>query len=115
MNIRRTIVLLAILAIAASAHAQTCSGGPDGGMDATGNQCGSSPVPSSNAAPAAAIPAKARRVARAGTSAGKVERTERASASTARTGETANPARHSTTNATPTTGSVIATGAAPGR
>jgi hypothetical protein len=113
MNIRRTIVLLATLAMAASAHAQTCSGGPDGGMDATGNQCGSSPVPTSSAAPAAAIPAKARGVARAGTSAAKVERSERASASNARTGATANPARRSTTSATPTTESVIAAGTAP--
>ncbi|MFO1313962.1 MAG: hypothetical protein U1F58_00015 [Burkholderiales bacterium] len=27
------------IAAAGTAHAQACSGGPDGGMDATGNQC----------------------------------------------------------------------------
>ena len=31
--------LIAALAIAPGAHAQTCSGGADGGMDATGHQC----------------------------------------------------------------------------
>ncbi len=39
MNIGRTICLVVALTAAGSLHAQNCSGGPDGGMDATGNQC----------------------------------------------------------------------------
>jgi hypothetical protein len=39
MNIGRTICLVVTLAAAGSLHAQNCSGGPDGGTDATGNQC----------------------------------------------------------------------------
>ena len=39
MNIGRTIFLVVTLTTAGSLHAQNCSGGPDGGMDATGNQC----------------------------------------------------------------------------
>lgn len=39
MNIGRTIFLVVALTTAGSLHAQNCSGGPDGGMDATGNQC----------------------------------------------------------------------------
>jgi hypothetical protein len=39
MNIRRTLFLVVALTAAGSLHAQNCSGGPDGGMDATGNQC----------------------------------------------------------------------------
>ena len=41
MSVRRTIILTAALALASPVGAQTCSGGADGGMDATGNQCGS--------------------------------------------------------------------------
>jgi len=41
MNIRHMIVVAAsTLTFAASVQAQDCSGGADGGMDATGNQCG---------------------------------------------------------------------------
>lgn len=39
MNAIRTMLVAAAFALAASAHAQDCSGGADGGMDATGNQC----------------------------------------------------------------------------
>ena len=61
-----------VLAISLSAHAHDCSGGPDGGSDATGNQCndaaaivapsansaivastGSAPAPATKVAPAA--------------------------------------------------------------
>jgi len=34
-----SLIAAAALAFAASAHAQNCSGGTDGGTDATGNQC----------------------------------------------------------------------------
>ncbi len=39
MNAMRTMFVAATFAFVASAHAQECSGGEDGGMDATGNQC----------------------------------------------------------------------------
>ncbi len=39
MNAIRKMLVAAAFALAASAHAQECSGGADGGMDATGNQC----------------------------------------------------------------------------
>ena len=40
MRTVRTLILAAMLAaLAAPLHAQQCSGGPDGGADATGNQC----------------------------------------------------------------------------
>jgi hypothetical protein len=49
--IRATLVAAAVV-LSASAHAQDCSGGPDGGMDATGNQCShSSPVAERAATP----------------------------------------------------------------
>lgn len=35
----RVLFLTAWIALASTASAQTCSGGADGGMDATGNQC----------------------------------------------------------------------------
>lgn len=37
--VRSAGCIVAAFAIAGQASAQTCSGGPDGGMDATGNQC----------------------------------------------------------------------------
>jgi hypothetical protein len=46
--VRSAGCIVAAFAIAGPASAQTCSGGPDGGMDATGNQC--------NAWVAAALP-----------------------------------------------------------
>lgn len=56
------------IAFAGSVHAQGCSGGPDGGMDATGNQCSDpggvayttapAPAPLLTAAPGI-VPAKA--------------------------------------------------------
>jgi hypothetical protein len=39
MNIVQLTAFAVVLACAAPAHAQVCSGGPDGGADATGNQC----------------------------------------------------------------------------
>jgi hypothetical protein len=39
MNQLHALIAAAALALAASAHAHDCSGGNDGGMDATGNQC----------------------------------------------------------------------------
>lgn len=40
MHLIRTIFFAAAVVCAGSIHAQGCSGGADGGMDATGNQCG---------------------------------------------------------------------------
>ena len=41
MNVHRMIVLAAsTLTFAVPVHAQSCSGGAEGGMDATGNECG---------------------------------------------------------------------------
>ena len=37
--VRSAGCIVAAFVIAVPATAQTCSGGPDGGMDATGNQC----------------------------------------------------------------------------
>ena len=39
MNVARPICLVTVLVLIAPLHAQTCSGGVDGGMDATGNVC----------------------------------------------------------------------------
>lgn len=39
MNLRHTFLAVAVLALTGAAHAHDCSGGSDGGMDATGNQC----------------------------------------------------------------------------
>jgi len=39
MNLRHTLIAAAALAFAAAAQAHECTGGTDGGMDATGNQC----------------------------------------------------------------------------
>lgn len=51
-NAIRTMLVAAAVVLSASAHAQNCSGGPDGGMDATGNQCShSNPVAGSAATP----------------------------------------------------------------
>ena len=39
MNIVSAFTLAATLILAGDLHAQACSGGPDGGTDASGNQC----------------------------------------------------------------------------
>lgn len=39
MNLIGTLFLATAVALAGNARAHSCSGGPDGGMDATGNQC----------------------------------------------------------------------------
>jgi hypothetical protein len=44
MSVARTICLTIALASSGFLHAQSCSGGIDGGMDATGNQCTSPEV-----------------------------------------------------------------------
>jgi hypothetical protein len=51
-NAIRAMLVTAAVVLSASAHAQNCSGGPDGGMDATGNQCShSNPVAAGAATP----------------------------------------------------------------
>ncbi len=52
MNAKLPLSMIAAALFSLSAHAHDCSGGPDGGMDATGNQCNavaSAPVASSDA------------------------------------------------------------------
>jgi len=39
MNLRHASIAVAAFLLAATAHSHDCSGGADGGMDATGNQC----------------------------------------------------------------------------
>ncbi len=39
MNATRTMLIALALAFGGAVHAQGCSGGADGGMDATGSQC----------------------------------------------------------------------------
>jgi hypothetical protein len=59
----KSLSLIAAMALSFSAHAHDCSGGANGGMDATGNQCNDmasiATLVSSDAAtvPAAAMPA----------------------------------------------------------
>ena len=53
------LIAAAALVLAASAHAQDCSGGKDGGMDATGNEC-TQPAPIVAAAQTPAKPGAAR-------------------------------------------------------
>jgi hypothetical protein len=51
-NAIRAMLVAAAVVLSAAAHAQNCSGGPDGGTDATGNQCShSNPVAASTATP----------------------------------------------------------------
>ena len=46
MNVHRMIMFATAACLATLARSQDCSGGPDGGMDANGNQCSySNPVP----------------------------------------------------------------------
>lgn len=54
MKTLRVLCLVSAFACAA-ANAQTCSGGADGGMDATGSQC-SAPASGVDAAPPATAP-----------------------------------------------------------
>lgn len=53
MNLRHTLTAAAAVLLAATAQAHDCSGGTDGGMDATGNQC-NEPASFVAAAPASA-------------------------------------------------------------
>ena len=39
MNVKLLIPFVAATLFSVSAHAHDCSGGPNGGMDATGNEC----------------------------------------------------------------------------
>jgi hypothetical protein len=53
MNSRYAWIAAAALLLSAASHAHDCSGGADGGMDATGNQCspaGSAVAPAETAA-----------------------------------------------------------------
>lgn len=59
MNQLHALIAAAALVLAASAHAHDCSGGNDGGMDATGNQC-NEPASVVAAAQAPARPVAAR-------------------------------------------------------
>jgi len=52
MKIIRTLSLAAAVFLAAPLHAQVCSGGTDGGTDATGNQCNDPGAMASYVAPA---------------------------------------------------------------
>ena len=52
-------IIAAALVLATSAHAHDCSGGTDGGMDATGNEC-NQPAPIVAAAQTPAKPVAAR-------------------------------------------------------
>lgn len=53
MNNPRTLAFAAVFLFAGAVHAHDCTGGADGGMDATGNQC-NAPIAFATAAPAAA-------------------------------------------------------------
>ena len=57
MSVARTICLTIALASSGCLHAQSCSGGIDGGMDATGNQCTSPEVLATAYATQASAPA----------------------------------------------------------
>lgn len=105
MNPHRMIVLAAVtLAFAASARAQTCSGGADGGMDATGNQC-ASPIATTPGGGAVALlqPADAGALRRAAIAAPVLARTTQRSARIAAAGR-----------GTPAPASAIAPAPAPG-
>ena len=39
MNISHTVCCMAMVMVSGALHAQGCSGGMDGGMDVTGNEC----------------------------------------------------------------------------
>lgn len=54
MKLRYALVTTIVLALAGVAHATECSGGSDGGMDATGNQCTQAPAATQAPAPAVA-------------------------------------------------------------
>jgi len=80
MQLRHALVTTIVLALAGGAHATECSGGADGGMDATGNQC-TQAAAATEAAPAPAVaglPAGATRPPATATRApGKSERLSR--------------------------------------
>jgi hypothetical protein len=67
MYLRHTLTAAAILAFAAAVQAHDCSGGAEGGMDATGNQCSdlATVVGAASAPPAAKAGDKAARPAAA--------------------------------------------------
>jgi TPR repeat protein len=52
MTTLRGLMLVAALSLAPALHAQSCSGGPDGGADATGNQCNATGISSDARDPA---------------------------------------------------------------
>ncbi len=70
MNAIGAMLVAGAVVLASSAQAQNCSGGSDGGMDATGNQCSHSTPVAANAAtpkmnPAARTTATPRKIAAA--------------------------------------------------
>ena len=83
MNLRHALIAAAAVLLAASAQAHDCSGGNDGGMDATGNQCNeparltaaaSAPVKSEAARPTAASARPAKIAARTANGSGLLAR-----------------------------------------
>ncbi len=83
MNQRSILLFAAATLFAATAHAHDCSGGAEGGMDATGNQC-NEPVP---AAARVAAPAAAKSAARSPNAQAGVKSAARAKDSTPSAGE----------------------------
>lgn len=87
MNLRHTLTAAAALVFAAAVQAHDCSGGAEGGMDATGNQCNdpaavvaAAPAPATvkpvdqATRPAAATLRPARSAARAANGSGRLAR-----------------------------------------
>jgi hypothetical protein len=59
MSQLHALITAAALVLAASAHAQDCSGGKDGGMDATGNECNQpAPIVAAAQPPAKSVSAR---------------------------------------------------------
>ncbi len=79
MNELRTMLVVVSFVLAASVHAQDCSGGPDGGMDASGNDCNrSNPVAANTATPKVNLPARNTTTRRSVAAADPVARAESA-------------------------------------
>ena len=58
MNTKLLITVIAATLLPIAAYAHDCSGGTDGGMDATGNQCNGSTVVSASTGRATTTPTK---------------------------------------------------------
>ena len=97
MNIVYALGLATAIASSQSLHAQSCSGGADGGMDATGNQCNTHRSVVELATPPAAIPAfESSRVNSSGRARPIVIRLSKNSLSQFRLATLATPAQRST-------------------